>query len=43
MFKCKYCGKGFDKPYQIAAHTTMCKNNPNSRPNKIERKYVNVK
>lgn len=42
MYKCKHCGKEFDKAYQVAAHTTMCRENPNSRPNKHERKYVTV-
>lgn len=43
MYKCKYCGKEFDKPYQIAAHTTMCKLNPNSKPNKIEHNFIDIK
>lgn len=43
MFECKYCGKQFDYSYQVAAHTTMCKANPNSRPNRIPRKYVDIK
>ena len=43
MFECKYCGKQFEYSYQVAAHTTMCKANPNSRVNKITRKYVDIK
>lgn len=29
MFKCKYCGKEFDKSSQLGGHTTNCKLNPN--------------
>lgn len=41
-FSCKYCGKEFYHGFQVAAHTSMCKANPNSRPNKIERKYITL-
>lgn len=42
MFKCKFCGKEFEKGYQLGAHTMMCKMNPDSRPNKNPPKYVDV-
>lgn len=29
MFKCKYCGKEFEKKQQLAGHTIWCKENPN--------------
>lgn len=37
MFYCKYCSKEFEKSYQIAAHISMCKANPNSRYNKFKK------
>lgn len=29
MYKCKYCGKEFEKSHSLAAHISMCKLNPN--------------
>lgn len=29
MFKCKYCGKEFEKKQQLAGHIIWCKENPN--------------
>lgn len=29
MFKCKYCGKEFEKKQQLAGHVIWCKENPN--------------
>ena len=29
MYKCKYCGKEYEKATQVAGHTGRCKNNPN--------------
>ena len=31
MYKCKYCGKEFEKVSQIGGHTSMCKLNPNCK------------
>jgi len=31
MYKCKYCGKEFEKAQQIGGHTSMCKLNPNCK------------
>lgn len=33
MYKCKYCGKEYEKQSSMAAHTGRCKNNPNREAN----------
>lgn len=42
MYKCKYCGKEFEKKQQLAGHVIWCKENPNktgkSNFNNIQRK-----
>ena len=38
MYKCKYCGKEFEKSYQLAAHVSMCKMNPKYKENLEKRK-----
>jgi len=38
MYKCKYCEKEFEKPYQLAAHISMCKSNPKYEENLKKRK-----
>ena len=38
MYICKYCGKKFEKPYQLAAHVSMCKMNPKYDENLKKRK-----
>ena len=38
MHKCKYCGKEFEKNYQLAAHISMCKANPKYKENLEKRK-----
>ena len=44
-YSCKYCHKEFEKSYQVAAHTSMCKLNPNYKLNriKVESKESNEK
>ena len=33
MYKCKYCGKEFEKSSQLGGHIIRCTNNPNSEKN----------
>lgn len=33
MYKCKYCGREFEKSSSVAAHTGRCKNNPKREEN----------
>ncbi len=52
-YKCKYCGKEFDKANSIGGHTSMCVKNPNCRKSnfseynnkvkngEIEKKFTN--
>ncbi len=42
MYICKYCGKQFEKGYQLGTHVNMCIKNPNSRPNKLIKKNIEV-
>lgn len=43
MFKCKYCGKEFEKKQQLAGHIIWCKENPNrsGKSNFHNKKYEN--
>lgn len=43
MYNCKYCNKEFEKPYQLAAHVSMCKLNPNYQENLEKRKIKKTK
>ena len=45
MYKCKYCGKEFDKALSLGGHITKCLLNPNRVTNKgkkIDQSYNNV-
>lgn len=37
MYKCKYCGKEFEKAYQLAAHISNCRLNPKYKENVLKR------
>lgn len=43
MYKCKYCSKEFENPYQLAAHISMCKMNPKYKENLEKRKIKKSK
>ena len=43
MYICKYCGKEFEKTYQLAAHVSMCKQNPKYKENLEKRKIKKSK
>lgn len=45
MYKCKYCGKEFDKALSLGGHITKCLLNPNrvtNRDKKVDQSYNNV-
>ena len=43
MFKCKFCGKEFEKGVSLGGHSTMCRSNPDRTNGRVVSKETRKK
>ena len=42
MYKCKYCGKEFERVSSLGGHVSCCKFNPNNKKPQVEKKFYKL-